>query len=599
MIKDQTFTRTTIKSRLQDLIVQRWGYEKYEQNAFDPLVDLLISSLSKELEKGHLLFEKSFNRVIDYITDRLVPERLNEFEPAYGIVMAQPVVEQCALDASNFKAVYSKEDNQEIQFVPLGTTYCSPIEIAAVANFNSLFEYETLLPRVLSSFEYKTNNIWIGLDYKDYDESQKLNLFFNWMGDPLFEEYISLLKLSTWMINDEVIEADFDGYLKFHLDDEYYWQDILAKEKIEIVHQKVYRHFVSLGLKSDYFANKETPKFLKNLIKEDPQLAPMNELLWIRINVPPHELSKSLSQNLFCQTNCVPVINLNRRSFSKKIRAPFKIVKIDDEDFFLEIVNIENSEGKKYVKMNEEVARSKDRIQGSYQVFSKGVIRVDQKMAYESIVNMIDLIIEEKNAYSAINPDWIVDELKVMDLTINKIKKKSNLDKSLINNTTFLQFENELNEDFIRIEYLTINGKAANGIKIGNQLNAVSPISFVSGVAVAVIETKDGSSFMPEKERRLELVSRIQSRNSITTRKDIEVHLRKEISPLKIKSIHFDKSIAKSFSKKVGFHNVYEVNIILEDNALEELDLLALKNRLQVYLDTKAMLGAPLQISLN
>jgi len=599
MINDQQFNRKAIKSRLQDLIVQRWGYEKYEQNAFDPLVDLLISALAKELEKGHLSFEKSFNRIVDFVTERLVPERLNEFEPAFGVLMAHPLTELCAINESNFNASYTSSDDKQIQFVPLGTTNCSPLVITALANFNSLMEYEGLNLKMLSNFEYRTNNIWLGIDFQDFTEAQDVALFFSWMNDPLSDQYISLLKLSKWLINDKVIEADFDRYLKDHLHENYYWKNILAKEKLALVHQKVADQYVTLSLRNEHFENRQTPKFLKALIKEDPSLARMNDLLWVRINVPPHELAKNLSQNLFCQTNCIPVINLNKKSFSKKIRAPFKVVKIDDEDFFLEIVDIENTDGKKYLKAEQEIALEKEKLEGLYQIFSKGIIRIDNKMAYESIVNMIDLIIEEKNAYSSVNPDWIIDELKELDVILNKIKSKTNLDKSNISNNTFLQFENELNEDFIKIQYLTINGVRANGIKIGSSLTINSPYAFQGGDGTVVSETRDGSSFMPSKERKLELVSRIQSRQSIVTRKDIEVHLAKELSPLSFGKITIQDIVLPSFSKSKGYFKVLEVKTAIDNGVIEESELMLLEKRLQAYFDSKAMVGAPIKVSLN
>ena len=390
-----------------------------------------------------------------------------------------------------------------------------------------------------------------------------------------------------------------DRYLKDHLDENFYWKDILSKEKISLIHHKLSRYYVDVALQSGDYANRKTPSFLKLLIKEDPQLAPMNDLLWLRINIPPHELSKSLSQNVFCQTNCVPIINLNKRVFSKKIRAPFKIVKIDDEDFFLEIIDIENSDGKKYVKSDQKINYKKEELEGVYQVFSKGIIRVDNKMAYESIVNMIDLIIEEKNAYSAINPDWIVDELKALDLTINKIKSKSNLDKSLINNTTYLQFESELNEDFIKIEYISINGKSANGIKVGDSLTIQCHFAFQAGQGIVVEETREGSSFMSEKARQKELVSRIQSRGSIVTRKDIQVHLEKELDPLVINSVHMDNKVIPSYSPNAGYLSVLNVDIVLEKNGMTEWDSSLLERRLQVYFDSKAMAGLPIKINLN
>ena len=599
MIRDNVFDRKAIKSRLQNLIVQRWGYEKYEQNAFDPLVDLLISALAKELEKGHLSFEKAFGRVIDFITERLVPERLNEFEPAFGVLMSHPLTEICEINESNFKASYTSHEDKDIEFVPLGTTICSPVEVAAIANFNSLIELDGLQQKILTTFEYKSNNIWIGLNLKEFSEVDSIRLFFNWIKDPLVDKYISLLKISNWVINDELIEVSFDQYLKDHLDENFYWKDILSKEKISLIHHKLSRYYVDVALQSGDYANRKTPSFLKLLIKEDPQLAPMNDLLWLRINIPPHELSKSLSQNVFCQTNCVPIINLNKRVFSKKIRAPFKIVKIDDEDFFLEIIDIENSDGKKYVKSDQKINYKKEELEGVYQVFSKGIIRVDNKMAYESIVNMIDLIIEEKNAYSAINPDWIVDELKALDLTINKIKSKSNLDKSLINNTTYLQFESELNEDFIKIEYISINGKSANGIKVGDSLTIQCHFAFQAGQGIVVEETREGSSFMSEKARQKELVSRIQSRGSIVTRKDIQVHLEKELDPLVINSVHMDNKVIPSYSPNAGYLSVLNVDIVLEKNGMTEWDSSLLERRLQVYFDSKAMAGLPIKINLN
>ena len=87
---NKDYSRKAIKSRMLNLASEEHGYDPSEYGQFDPLVDLLISALSKELEKSHQYFEQCLEEMADLVVERLLPNSDIDFNPSISVAKVYP-----------------------------------------------------------------------------------------------------------------------------------------------------------------------------------------------------------------------------------------------------------------------------------------------------------------------------------------------------------------------------------------------------------------------------------------------------------------------------------------------------------------------------
>src|SRR5262249_804863 len=85
-------TRNHIKDRMLKNAARTWGYPETEaENNFDPLVGMLLTACSIELEKISGEIHNSRSRILERLVQLLSPDVLTGALPAHSVVSAVPV----------------------------------------------------------------------------------------------------------------------------------------------------------------------------------------------------------------------------------------------------------------------------------------------------------------------------------------------------------------------------------------------------------------------------------------------------------------------------------------------------------------------------
>lgn len=599
------FDRNSIKARMIDTAARDHGYDHFELESFDPLVDLLLSALSKELERSHLYFQDTYDLVLNNLADRLVPNSMLDYRPAFGSVNIKPD-ERLVLNKDNFKCALLQEENKKeflMNFVPLVNCKCEPCEVKLIANGNYLVYYEGLEKNELKRYQSDDSSIWIGISREKLTvEDQEIALFFNWFKNPNLKLYIDLLTKSRWSQNGQTINVR-NGFDEYELDSERndeLWNESLTQITISKIKEELQHHYFTFQIKKDWIEDDENnvPPFIKDIIKDDANLSFANQLIWIKVELPRLPEIKIMAENIYCETNCIPVLNLNENSSTHKIRDPFKVVRLANEDYFIDIKSVETFDGKKYIPHAKFGEQGEDVI-GTYKISRDGVLRINEKKAIENIRTLIDQIKEERNAYAAFKPDWIVDELNDIKAKFNRIEHKLGSALVLDPNDVFVIFVDEAQETLVRITRYTSNGVRANKISSGTLLNIKSELAFNSPDAIVVRETSGGKSYYTNEEKQLELQYLLQTRNKIVTREDIKIAIKKLMHPFKTKEIKFEKKIKKIEGAKVGFQPVLSIEIYLENEDDFQYELAPIETRIKQFLDKNMIMELPFKIKIH
>jgi len=583
------FGRKAIKSRMIDVAARLHGYEHFELDSFDPLVDLMLSALAKELEKSHLFFQDNFNDLCNHITGRLIPEADINFKPSHSVVHCQASSKD-TVDAHNFKWICTKEATGgpiELDFVPIIPYTTTDAQVKLIANGNKLVQYEELNKIDLATYKPINCSIYLGVQPPlDTEQSIDISLYFSWFDHPKILEFLNILNHSEWKVNGKRmpvlnrINKDTESVLTS-------WDKSYFRKTFKEIFDVIEKQYFTISLNTNALSEiGVVPNELLPIIKNNPELAYCNELLWIEVSMPHLEECRALGNNLFCQTNCIPVINLNAQFETHKVRQPYKVVRISGDEYFVDIKRLYDYEDLEYVPRHS-LENDPEKIKGTYHIARNSILRIDKRVAIEKIIQLIDLIREERNAFSSFNPDWIVEELEKIKINFQRIEYKLGDNLKIHPQDVFVSLEDDNNESTIRIEYWTCNGEVANGLTRGSIGEVNADVVGMSDEAILLETSVDGKFLTNENDKLSRLKYQLQSRDRIITKSDLNAAIEYKISPLKVKEINYKTKVAPPFGLSVGCRRYNEVTVYIEENSIEDHALAKLQISIENFINER------------
>jgi uncharacterized protein YheU (UPF0270 family) len=603
---EKEFGRKAIKARMIDLAAKLHGYEQFELDSFDPLVDLMLSALAKELEKSHIFFQENFNDLCSHITERLVPNSDIDFKPSATVINV-PAERTVNINADNFKCTINKEINgsqKELSFIPLLPFQTTNAKIRIIANGNKLIEYKDLGQTELSEYAPINSSIYLGLSFDEEKELpliMEIPIYCTWFNHPKTYEYLNILNNGEWVFNGE--ELPFENFLvpqNTFNEDFNFWEKSYFKEIFsEIIGQFNKSYFrVRINTQSIKKEEKKIPSEISNAIRKTPELAYVNNLQWLEIKLPALDICKDLGQTLFCQSNCIPVVNLNRKFETHRVREPYKVIRVSGDEFFVDVKKIYDHNNGQYLPKHSFVEKINNII-GYYNIARNSVLRIDKRVAVEKIIQLLDTIREERNAFSSFNPDWIIDELGKIKLNLQRIEYKLGENLDVSPNDVFITLEDDSQESTLRLEYWTCNGADSNNITRGTKAELSSEIIFDESECI-ILETTEGGRFATSKERKLQkLKYHLQSQERIVTRSDLHEAINYRLSPIPINRITFSNKLIPTQGLGGGYIKTIVVNIEIDQNQLSGLSLDKLKAKVQNFIDKKIISGTSYKIEIT
>jgi hypothetical protein len=121
-------SRNHIKTRLLKNAARAWGYSETEaENNFDPLVSMLLTACSAELEKISGDIQASRGRVLERLVQLLSPDALTGALPSHAVATAASIESSFELsEQTQFYLTRKLQGNTETEEPVVKDTFFSP-----------------------------------------------------------------------------------------------------------------------------------------------------------------------------------------------------------------------------------------------------------------------------------------------------------------------------------------------------------------------------------------------------------------------------------------------------------------------------------------
>jgi hypothetical protein len=567
----EIFSRQTIKDRLMQSAAKSWGFEKYELEQFDPLVEIMMGALAKELEKTGQYFEERYSDVLQSTVKRLIPEINTYVRPAFSFIQIPAPDNFKVIEPENTffnKEIRTKSDVESISFTPLKAYELAPYHVTHLAYGGNVFEINNFEKKSVFRYASKKNSIFIGLKIDTYfAHKREIDLYIDWPNNPAANEYRKLLQMAEWQ-KVELESNRFSAFSEIENTDKaksydrdfsFYLQGTLMDYESSFREMLVR---VKLPTKTEFHTNIFPEKLSDEENSKLEAIHKNHNVFWIECKLPVHPAINKFCADIYCQTNCIPVVNYNNVRYSTKIKQPFKIVKLQGEAFFVKIRKITNLDGEVYTPKEMPLRKKELSSSYTYQIH-RNIAQLGENDAKKEINFFLDLIKEERNAFAAMEPDWLVSELKEMRILINKIEKKIEHKKQIKPTDVYIELENDKDEDIVYLDYVTCQGKKANGIPMGDLLETHS--SIISSRPAMLLKTSlGGSDYIDGEIATDKLAGIIHGTDRIVTESDLILFVKNVLEEYEVTVVEVKREFSTSKNRKQGIRSNIKVEATIQ-----------------------------------
>ncbi|MEF9478736.1 type VI secretion system baseplate subunit TssF [Chryseobacterium sp. 1B4] len=471
-----------IKDRVLRRAAKLWGYhELRSDSSFDPMVGLILSAVSSELEKLEFELESSKSRIIERVLEVLFPEEITGAIPARSLIQVYPVEnrykislqDQFKTEKKNTKGLLQdKEDGKEIYFCPTIEAELTTARIEYTA-------YSKVMKRMDSPFSgtvhgkseisIPVGEFWIGIRCPDKEDLENLMFYIDTGSEyqkELFSYYLKQVKVCFGakefeLTNGYNVDCQFSGF-----------DNILSRNylDLEYIYEEVNRYYSSgyFTLKDKIIlSEKGHAEELFTRYFPENELSGEDDLVWLKFKFP-DGIDQEILENLHIILNCIPVINIYNVKTYHRASGRLDIIPIQCEDYFLTLDYVMDDMWRRF-----DLKSHSSRGQETSVILRKGgVSRFDQRNASELLQYLLELMKDETAAFSGIGGDSAKEMLVQINqnmAALNQMAKEKNF--SYIHNPYLIITGNSLRqESSYNISYWSTQAELANHIRPGTPL---------------------------------------------------------------------------------------------------------------------------------
>jgi hypothetical protein len=601
-----------------------WGYPEAEaENNFDPLVSMLLSACSIELEKISGEIHSSRARVLERLVQLLSPDALTGALPAHAVACATPVERMLELKEDDQYYINRKlpglSDNDEailkdMFFSPTGSFQLNRASIRFMATGNLLYRvsnniHKELISQAEAGKDLPACTLWLGID--EPGVSLKNTLFYFDLRNEAYKQlFYHQLSKAVWYWNDQVM-AHSPGYGPRSISGEHLdLEDVLKKDddtagKIKRNINAFYKpYFVTLLDKTDHAINEDN-EILSGMIAETftgkaAKFLNQEPLRWICIDFP-QTISSKLLQDVVCVMNCFPVFNRRIHDLTHRLQELVNIVPLQTEDIFLDLDEVSNDEGK---TLNTRTFQDKADEGFSLLLRNGGVGRFDERDASSIVDYLVQLLRDESASFSSLGNDFMNNEMKQLQQIINKLEQRLFSRQITLEQIPYLVIRNNSKAFFknIFIRYWSTCGKEANNIKAGTSLRLYKGSGIENNHVLLVTTTVGGRNKLSTTESVLAYKSALLSKDRLITSEDIKAFCNYQLGE-KVKRIDIQKGIMIHPDERQGFIKTIDVTIGINRKDYEDMtekgEIVFWAENLKLLLDEKSVGLLPYRVYIQ
>ena len=573
-----------IKNRMLKRASKMWGYSELEsENAFDPVLELLLSACASELEKLRFEQENSRARITERLLEVIFPDEVTGITPSQTLLQLTPIENNVQISRySHFKAVKRIQNlydptqvkTMDIFFSPTLEMKLTTAQVKYLVFGNKILQQESFFYQEevdQSDRNIPSGEFWVGLHAPEVEKLEDLCFYIdinNKEQKEFFNYYLQQVKVFCGEKEYELVE----GYNVPINSIEY--EDIISKNytNVDAIYNEVNQFYQGnfFTLKGNIYPEREKSEYITSFIEENfsnHRIATEKDIVWLRFKFY-EVITPKILENIRIALNCIPVVNMYNTKKTKRIKGQLTIYPIIGDNTFLDIDYISDDDGKRYEVKNYQ-KDSEDNI--SFVLRRGGVARFDERSALDHLQHTLRLIRDETASFSAIGNDFAIDaELRQIGQNLASIYQNIKKRSLSLNTNPFLiisSMNKELDMSFT-FSYWHTAGEEGNDIKTGVSLECDKSNKTAIKSAITVKPSLGGKRGLSTADKILEYRNALLSRGRIVTIADVKTFAKSHFKHT-IKGLEVQKGTKKEVSLKGGFKRTIDIYL----NKNKEVDV--------------------------
>ena len=617
-------SRDHIKTRLLKNAARAWGYSETEaESNFDPLVSMLLTACSAELEKISGEIEASRGRILERLVQLLSPDALTGALPAHAVVCATPVEDKLEIKeetqyytprklqglAENDESVW-----KDVYFSPTADFRLTKASIRYMATGNSLYRVSNhinkeLLANTEPGKELPSCTLWLAIDEPGISLRNTL-FYFDLRNEADRQLFYHQLPKATWYWNELPI-SHVPGYGNKAISGEQVdLETVLSREddtsgKIKKHVNAYYKpNFITL-LDEDNLTISPDNSVLTTMIKDSFPAKALQQLekqplRWICIDFP-QTISSRLLQDVVCVMNCFPVINRRLHEQTFRLQEIVNIIPLQTDDLFLDLAEVMSDDGN---LLNTRSFQKNGSESLTLLLRNGGVGRFDERDAGAIVDYLLQLLRDESAAFSTLGNDFMNTEMRQLQQIINKLEQRLFARQLRRDPTPYLVIRNNTRSSWqnIFIHYWSTCGTEGNNIKAGATLRQYKGGGIEKNQVLLVTTTQGGRDRMGTTESILAYKSALLSRDRLITMEDIRAFCHYQLGE-RVKNIEVKKGVMVHPDQLQGFVKTIDVTIGIHraayDEMMEKGEIPFWKDNLKLLLEEKSAALLPYRVFIQ
>lgn len=610
--------REEIKNSLMKTAAKVWGYGDDEtEAAFDPLVNLLFSACSLELEKISHDVHASRARMMERMVQLLSPEVLTGQLPAHSVMLARATEPQSAAATTDqFYATVPLSAELEpgakgygdVFFAPAGSYSLNPASVQYLATGGQLFRYRDAISKEViaqSSLSLSSSVLWIGLSGYSGDLAGT-QFYFDIRNEVNRDLFYQNLHEAAWFEGDERI-AVRAGYSEDAISGEELDPEQLLTQKHSQWHSVRKRvnafykkKFITVrGQASLAGRSSEAVPHALRLAFDKVTLAPLEQqgIRWIQIRFP-QTVTHLLLQDVICYANAFPVMNCRMHETTFRLHEMLNIAPLYSTDAFFALHEVNDAEAVPY---HNRALHNGDKQKLSILLRQGGVGRFDERDAAAVVEHILQLLNDESAAFSVLGKEFLAGEMKQLQQIIYKLEQQL-LSRSLHREETPFLIVRQLTKEPIGnlfVRFWSTAGTEANDMKAGTSLQVYQSDGGYQTGCTLLTPTVGGRDKLGSSDSITAYKSALLSRDRLISKEDIKTFCRLQLGS-KAKEIEVKKGVMLSQKTSQGFARTLDVTIRMERKDYMEIQekngIAFLKEDLALQLSEKSAVLVPFRI---
>lgn len=572
--KEMPESRDSIKSRMLRTAAKMWDYPGVENEAaFDPIVALLMNACAAELARINREKKLSQSRLTEELARLLLPAAATRAVPAHAIASALPLNGSGYVDEKEqfFCGGPQSGAGRELYFSPAGRFPLVDAGVKCQASGNRICElidhkYKSVLGYAAGDTFLPPAALYIGLDTSEAVESvEELTFCFNLLNAGQKDFFFNHLRNSRWFLNGRELEkrpgypstARKEDSLNKLLTSRYRTSERRCRE----INTFYERRFVTVrnieGLAS---ARGNLPGKIQDTFDTDTLGKIDDHLVWVRVEFP-KVVPPKLLDDVFCFTNCFPVLNRRDHDLMYRLRENLNIIPLTSNDFFYDIRKIVDSENDSYHVRALDDAQTNE--ENTVLLRSRGVGRFGAFEAKEELQYLLETLKDETASYAAIGTEAlesIVSEINVLMGDLEDKVAGMTVDKT----TSYLVMRNFKERDSLFVEFSSTAGSRANDIAAGTRLEVMGRSDIRPKSTLLVTPAVGGRDRLSDQEKLVSFKRTLLAGNRLVTAEDIRAFCREQLGR-RVKEIEITKGVAHGMREKEGLMRTIDIVLTADE----------------------------------